>query len=237
MENTFEREVIFYVLRHPFTFEVRYVGKTVEKLTTRLRRHFDNGKGHIGNWVKDLARIGLKPIIQEIGRCKEKENWQEIEKILISEFRAYGYRLCNLCDGGIGASGFKRNERECQNISLRNSVKVFSMNIETKEIKEYKSAREAAYYNGVSQPAITTAIKKKGAVKGNLYSKTKSFEQTEISKSYRVPVICVLPNGDNKKYNSARAAGIELGLCPSFIRKVCRGEYKHYKNHKFKYQT
>ena len=50
------REVYIYVLKHPDTLEIRYVGKTVRKLSRRLGNHIANAKGnkhnkHLSNWI------------------------------------------------------------------------------------------------------------------------------------------------------------------------------------------
>lgn len=230
-----EREVVFYVLRSPIDGEVRYVGKTVEGINKRLNRHINNGKGHVGNWVRALIKEGLKPIIEHIGKCSEKDNWQEIEKILISEYREYGYNLCNLCDGGFGASGFKRDEEQCIAISERNSTAIFAYSTEAKNVTAYKSFKEASEKLGISQPSISKAIKNKGQRKGYLFSYTNLFEQSNVSVKYRRAVICKTRNGEELKFRSSNEAGKQLKLDPAFIRKVCNGKYKKYKDYEFRY--
>lgn len=43
------RSVKIYVLKHPDTLEVRYVGKTVRSLSRRLGNHIANAKGNKHN--------------------------------------------------------------------------------------------------------------------------------------------------------------------------------------------
>ena len=63
------REVYIYVLKHPDTLEIRYVGKTVRKLSRRLGNHIANAKGnkhnkHLSNWILSILKEGKRPIIE-----------------------------------------------------------------------------------------------------------------------------------------------------------------------------
>lgn len=182
--NTPERIVRFYVLIHPVSKEVRYVGKTTRRLKDRLRAHRCSKKGHVSNWVKSILKIGLQPLITEIGSCLESEDWQAIERLLISEFRYFGYNLCNICDGGEGAAGRKMSEKERLSVIKRASVKVFSKCLITGNIKQHTSHAKAAIYLGVNQSAVTRSLNKKTVAKGHLFSLTRSFEQSKNSITY-----------------------------------------------------
>lgn len=184
IQNTPERVVRFYVLIHPVSKEVRYVGKTTKRLKDRLRAHRCNKKGHVSNWVKSVLKLGLQPIITEIWQCYESEDWQSIEKLLISEFRHFGYNLCNICEGGEGGSGRKMSEAERLSIIERASVKVFSKCLLTGTVKQHKSHAKAAIYLGVNQCAVTRALNKKSTAKGHLISLTQNFEQSKNSITY-----------------------------------------------------
>ena len=57
------RKVKIYVLKHPDTLEVRYVGKTVRRLCERLGNHIDNAKTrkhnkHLSNWILQILSMG-----------------------------------------------------------------------------------------------------------------------------------------------------------------------------------
>lgn len=100
------RTVRIYVLKHPDTSEVRYVGKTIKSLSKRLGNHIANAKGnkhnkHLSNWILKILSENKKPIIELLEEC-EYSVWQEREKYWISQFP----NLINLTIGGDGCEGF-----------------------------------------------------------------------------------------------------------------------------------
>ena len=100
------RPVKIYVLKHPDTLEVRYVGKTVRSLSRRLGNHIANAKGnkhnkHLSNWIIKILNDNKRPIIELLEEC-EYSVWQEREKFWISQFP----NLINLTEGGDGCLGF-----------------------------------------------------------------------------------------------------------------------------------
>ncbi len=230
-----ERSVIFYVLQHPISKEIVYVGKTVHRLEHRLNIHFWNGRADVGNWVRSVFKSSLRPNIIEIGRCLETEDWQSIERMLISEYRYYGYKLYNICNGGLGTSGVKKTPYQNEQISKRNSIVVFSYNISTKEVKKHTSFVKASKELNVSQSLISNAIQRGGSGGGYLFSRDNEFFQNEISKSYRKKVKCINQSGEEVFFRSSNEAGKKLGLYPDFVRKVANGEYSQYKGLRFEY--
>lgn len=104
------RDVNIYVLKHPDTLEVRYVGKTVRKLSRRLGNHIANAKGnkhnvHLSNWILSILKLGKRPIIELIEVCSYTE-WKSREQYWISHFP----NLINLTEGGDGCLGFIHDE-------------------------------------------------------------------------------------------------------------------------------
>ena len=100
------RPVKIYVLKHPDTLEVRYVGKTVRSLNRRLGNHVANAKGnkhnkHLSNWILSILALGKRPIIELIEEV-DSSLWQEREKYWITQFP----NLINLTEGGDGCEGF-----------------------------------------------------------------------------------------------------------------------------------
>jgi len=118
--------VNIYGLIDPKTKELRYVGKTVEPLTERLRRHkYCTATGRSVNWIKSLKVIGLEPEIFLIERVS-KESWVEKETFWIEYFRFIGSNLANLQPGGEGAplgnqycKGFKHSKEFSRQLSER----------------------------------------------------------------------------------------------------------------------
>ena len=105
------RKVKIYVLKHPDTLEVKYVGKTVRKLSKRLGNHVANAKGnkhnkHLSNWILSILKENKRPIIELIEECNHS-NWEEREKYWISCYP----NLVNLTQGGDGCVGFLHDEK------------------------------------------------------------------------------------------------------------------------------
>jgi len=98
MENT----AYIYVLIDPRNNEIRYVGKTIQKLHRRLSRHLNHkNKSHKKSWIDGLKKEGLKPIIDILDVVPEQE-WVFWEKYYISLFKTWGFDLLNHTNGGDG---------------------------------------------------------------------------------------------------------------------------------------
>jgi len=104
-----------YVLKHPDTKEVRYVGKTIQKLKKRLSGHITKAKysktTHVSCWIHSLLEQNKKPLIELL---EEVENWIEREQYWITKFN----NLCNHSIGGeSGTLGHKLTEDHKSKIS------------------------------------------------------------------------------------------------------------------------
>lgn len=114
-----------YVLLHPETEEIRYVGWTKNTLQQRLQSHVEEankyqktgkGKTYKNMWVLSLIREGLRPIIRLV---EETETPGEAERKWIAHYRSIGARLTNGTDGGIGSMGARWTLTEEQRQALR----------------------------------------------------------------------------------------------------------------------
>lgn len=94
-----------YVLRHPISKEIRYIGYTKTSLEDRLKLHLRKAKvknNYRSNWIKSLPSA---PIIEEIDEgLYEDRNW--MEQMYISLFLSWGFRLVNGTIGGDGGDTF-----------------------------------------------------------------------------------------------------------------------------------
>lgn len=100
-----------YKLIDPITNEIRYVGRTIQKLQNRLKKHLKaNDKSHRVNWIKSLTKNQLIPIIELICETQEFETCCELEKFYIEKYKKEGMNLVNMTDGGDGSIGFKHSE-------------------------------------------------------------------------------------------------------------------------------
>jgi len=109
------KTIKFYVLENPKTGEIRYVGKTIQSLKRRLYSHLRcRYKTHKSSWIKSLRKQGLEPkitLIEEIPYC---EDWQWLECYWISQFKAWGFNLINMTDGGDGNNNQVFSEESIQ---------------------------------------------------------------------------------------------------------------------------
>ena len=97
-------EIKIYGLVDPRDNTVRYVGKTKRDLNIRLSRHINDKPIHNNykyNWICNLKKNGLKPIIIELEICDET-NWVDREQYWIQQFKT----LTNLTSGGEGINFF-----------------------------------------------------------------------------------------------------------------------------------
>lgn len=102
-------EIFIYTLANPITKEVRYVGKT-NNLKVRFWHHLKTKKNtHSSSWIKSLKNQGLKPEMEILEKC-DLSNWEFLEKYWISQFKAWGFNLTNLTDGGEGMCGYSHTD-------------------------------------------------------------------------------------------------------------------------------
>jgi len=101
-----------YVLCNPDTNEIRYVGRTIYKLSVRLNCHCcmngvrSNFNYRNKNWIKHLLNNGKKPIIKVID-IVDIDDWPYYEKYYIDLLKGFNINLNNHNEGGLG------NTRSC----------------------------------------------------------------------------------------------------------------------------
>jgi hypothetical protein len=89
----------------PLTNKVRYVGQTRKfDLSKRLCEHISRSKErnnlHISNWIRQLKKLNLKPLIWKVIDLENQEEADYTERFLIDWFKEHGYSLVNLTEGG-----------------------------------------------------------------------------------------------------------------------------------------
>lgn len=100
-----------YKLIDPKTNDIRYIGRTVQTLSNRLKKHLKaDDKSHRVNWIKSLIKNGLEPKIELICETDSFENCCELEQFYIKKYKKLGFKLVNMTNGGDGSIGFKHSE-------------------------------------------------------------------------------------------------------------------------------
>lgn len=97
-----------YFLSDPINYQIRYVGKTIKSLETRLGEHIsaaNRPRTYVQKWIKLLLDKGQIPKITETQQIHENES-AFVEKKWIALLRSIGCPLTNLTDGGDGSSGY-----------------------------------------------------------------------------------------------------------------------------------
>ena len=104
--------VFIYALIDPFTFRIRYIGKT-DNLKRRLANQLnETSNTYRCHWLQSLKSKGKKPIQAVLQEVSESENWQEIEKKWIRIAKKYGWPLVNCTDGGDGVTNLSGESKE-----------------------------------------------------------------------------------------------------------------------------
>lgn len=111
IDNRFNQSYI-YGLIDPRDNSVRYIGKTIHDIQTRLNRHIRNSKNkktHKDNWINSLLQKDLKPSIEliDVVNIADEFFW---EKHYISLYKSWNFDLTNSTDGGEGTFGHKHNQ-------------------------------------------------------------------------------------------------------------------------------
>lgn len=93
--------------------EIRYIGKTVKSLSSRLCQHLciarkKTHSHHRDNWLRSLLSKGILPsiaLLEEVNGngCAEEIRW-------ISIFRSSGADLVNTTEGGEGVTGLRHSK-------------------------------------------------------------------------------------------------------------------------------
>lgn len=170
-----------YGLLDPITREIRYVGKTVN-LKRRIKEHLSpsetKSKSHKNEWIKSLARNGLKPafrILQEVSI----DDWQEAEKFHIKKAKSRGHRLTNTTEGGEGYDGSVEVSEKISN-SLKGIVFSEERNRKISEsLKGHPVSEETRRKIGEANKSH------KGTLEGNKKISEKAKERGKFSEEHK----------------------------------------------------
>ena len=107
------RLVYIYQLKNPITDNIRYVGKTVQSLDSRLKKHIEESnqglKTYKCNWIRKLLKENIIPDIETI-EITDENMWKEREKYWIANYKKRGYNLTNSTNGGEDGWSQRKNK-------------------------------------------------------------------------------------------------------------------------------
>lgn len=113
------RPGLIYALCDPRTHAVRYIGKTAS-LKARMRHHRHDAKrkiSHLYRWWRKLNRAGVEPEVKIMQHCLPGM-LDACEQEWIARGRDKGWKLCNVTEGGDGATAWVSDEARAQQAEL-----------------------------------------------------------------------------------------------------------------------
>lgn len=158
-----EKETVIYTLANPITGEIRYIGKTVKTLSQRLTDHIYSVKRESNyriNWINSILKMGYKPLIEPLDACFWDKS-QELETYWISQFKAWGFNLVNLTNGGEGNLGLGMSDKHKEKLMKINSKEVHQYDIEGIYLQSFSSVAEAGRLTGYSKISSCTNGKRR----------------------------------------------------------------------------
>ena len=115
------KQYIIYALQDPATFEIRYIGKSVNGLKRPATHTYptvlEKDKTYKGNWIRQLVSKGLTPIIKVVQELNNLNEINEAEKYWIQYFKDLGAPLTNSTKGGMGRCGLSHTEETKKKIA------------------------------------------------------------------------------------------------------------------------
>jgi len=218
--------IVIYILKHPNTNEIRYIGKTKQKPETRLQGHVRDAFRHTtknGNWIKSLLKNDLYPAVEILDTCEE-DDWIITEQYWISQFKTWGFNLNNLTDGGDG----NQNQVFSKESQLKKSETLKRIYREGKFGNEYTRRKQSEARMGYV-PSAETREKLRQYNLGKI--------ATEESKAKKRKIVLVYDGEDLiEEFESVLAASEKYNCRKSTISNACLGRRKTLYGLVFKYK-
>lgn len=187
-----ESRTSIYVMKDPTTLEVRYVGKTVQTLISRLGQHISDSyreKNHRAYWIQSIVKGGKIPLIEEIDHCTWEES-KNLEVYYIAKYKSEGYNLVNETEGGEGTLGRKVSEETREKMKKVKTEKlnpVYQYDLDGNFIRKWENAPEAAEALNVKNASgITRCIRKERfKYKNFIWTDTYNDNPIEVSRNLK----------------------------------------------------
>lgn len=215
--------VKIYSLNDPDTLEIKYVGKTVQKLEKRLSGHITKAKynrtTHCSCWIYNLLIKNKRPKIQLIEECLENI-WIEREQYWIKYYKDIIYN--HSVGGESGGLGYTCTVEHKSKISK-------SLTGRKRSIEEC-----IAISNGSKGKIVSTYTKEK--LRNINIGKIQSLE-TKLKKS-KYPILQINPDNNEiiAEYPTMGIAQKITGFSKGNISSAINGRLHTYKGFKWKYK-
>jgi len=146
-----------YGLIDPTTNQLKYIGRTGQRIKARLYAHlYEKDKSHKCNWIKALKSKNETPIIFLIDECNSPEEVNYLEIFYIAYFKSIGCNLTNQAPGGRGGLlGIKQSKEVIEARVIKNTGKK-----RTDETKKLLSKRLTEAYTEERKRASSERLKK-----------------------------------------------------------------------------
>lgn len=150
-----------------FPTDLRYVGKTKQRLSRRLYGHRNpRDDTYVSRWERKVIADGGSIEMLLLGSVEVHE-WQSAERFAIAALRLLGYSLTNTADGGQGSSGFKMSEDAKKRISSARKGKpkspqhraAISASQKGRKASDQARANQSAAQKGKKKPRTSEAMR------------------------------------------------------------------------------
>lgn len=227
--NATVQGVYFYRLEHPISGEIRYVGKTV-KPYRRRESHISpcrnaTFKHHLANWLRQLFAAGLKPIFRIIDYLVQEaaHQWEDRERALIGDYRAQGYPLTNIAEGGEGAASYGRlGKTNSPEHLAKTRAGRLGKPVHRKDPEGWAQRKREGtkrYYSELKQTGI---IVKRGPASEETKRRISEANRARTSPKNAVIQLDLVGN-ELMRYDSQTAAAKAVGVSASCITSVLKG--------------
>lgn len=165
------QKYFIYTLTDPISNNIRYIGLTKD-LKDRYKRHLQksylvkyNKNTYKSNWIQSLLKKNFMPIMEILDEGTDK-NICDLERYWIAQFKAWGFKLTNLSEGGevgIDWTGKKHTDEAKKKMSdnCTRKVAVVEYDLQGNVLGNYATIAEASEKTGCHTYLIHNCCKNK----------------------------------------------------------------------------
>lgn len=151
-----------YGLRCPISNLIRYVGKSTSP-KSRLRTHIRKAISgeydhHNARWIRKLSETGYEPQLVILHEVQEGEDWAEIEREYIENFKRDGFDLTNSTLGGDGLSFADARYKDDVVSRMRSAAIARTRSGESR--RELSARAHMAWESDAAKPAMLAGLAK-----------------------------------------------------------------------------